>query len=78
MIDAIRTVNRMIERNQLRAMLDEDAARRAWLAHEINTRLNIVTVSNVAETISDGVKAGMPCDCRAAGVRGTRCGSCGL
>ena len=73
----IRTAQRMIERNQLRAMIDEDAERRVWLEHEINTRLNIVTVSNVAETISDGIKRSMPCDCRANGQRGTRCGMCG-
>ena len=77
MIDDIRTAQRMIERNQLRAMLDEEAERRVWLAHEINTRQNIVTVEAIADNQSDGIKASMPCDCRAAGVRGTRCGSCG-
>ncbi len=40
----VTTSQRMIERNQLRAMIDEDAERRALLTREINTRLNIVTV----------------------------------
>ncbi len=77
MIDDIRTAERMIERNQLRAMIDEEAERRAWLTREINTRLNIVTVEALADKLSDDIKAAMKCDCRAAGVRGTRCGSCG-
>lgn len=47
----------------------------------VNDELGIVAAvtecEKVSDEISDGIKAAMPCDCRAAGMRGTRCGSCG-
>lgn len=37
---------------------------------------SIETIERVSDSISDGLKAAMPCDCRAMGSR-VRCGSCG-
>ena len=36
----------------------------------------VAECEKVADEISDGIKAAMPCDCRAQGSR-VRCGACG-
>ena len=75
-MDAIRTVNRMIERNQLASQRVEYAERLAWLAREIRTHLNIVSVERVADGVNAGLQRSMPCY-NAALCGNQRCGECG-
>lgn len=43
---------------------------------EITIPQAVAECEKVADEISDGIKAAMPCDCRAQGSR-VRCGACG-
>ena len=53
------------------------AAAEEQLRDEIGIAASVAECEKVADEISDGIKRSMPCDCRAAGVRSTRCGNCG-
>ena len=44
---------------------------------EITIPQAVAECEKVADEISNGIKAAMPCDCRAQGSR-VRCGACGV